>query len=198
MSMLSRLYARRIVNINVNIVLAGLLALIPVAVVVELVHTYGFGGRPSQTFTFWEKKLIAAVTLVTDMVADVLFFYVLHWLANHWPKRLPGRELAQTAGDHSAPGYFKDATLVQIERMVLSPLLYGIWLGSQFLLIREGIDPVWATVIGFCIATTCIRTLHTLWMLRNARRIRLAAAPIPVVVADEPRTASERSSHGIR
>lgn len=186
MSLLGRLYARRIVNINVNIVLAGLMALVPVFIVTKVVHSFAFDDRPADQLLFWEKKVFGGVTLLTDIVADVTFFYLLHWLANHWPKKLPGGKLAQVAGDASAPGYFKDATLVQIERMVLSPLLYTIWLVTQFILMREGVSPAWAMVWGFCVATAIIRTLHTLWMLRTHRRVREATAPPPVVVQSSP------------
>ena len=52
-------------------------------------------------------------------------------------------------GEGAAPGYFKDATLVQMERMVLSPLLYTIWSVTQIVLMRYHVAPVWATVEGF-------------------------------------------------
>ncbi len=171
MSLISRLYARRIININVNIILAGVLALVPVAIVVKLVHRYAFDGRAE--LTSGEHAIISGVTLVTDIVSDVTFFYLLHWMANHWPRRIPGGKLAEIAGEHSAPGYFKDATLVQIERMVLSPFLYAIWLTVQNVLIAHHVAPTWATIWGFWIATALARTLHTLWMLRAQRRQRL-------------------------
>ena len=174
MSLLVWLYKRRIININVNIVLAGIFALVPVAAVVELVHRFGFGNR--DTLTAFENGAISVVTIVTDIVSDVTCFYVLHWMANHWPNRLPGEKLAEVVGENAAPGYFKDATLVQMERMVLSPLLYTIWTVTQITLMRYAIAPVWATVAGFCTATLCIRTLHTLWMLRSARKAKTRKA----------------------
>jgi hypothetical protein len=173
MSLLARLYKRRIVNVNVNIVLAGVFALVPVAAVVELVHRFAFGNRAELTPV--ENGIISGVTIVTDIVSDVTCFYVLHWLANHWPDRLPGERLAEVVGEGAAPGYFKDATLVQMERMVLSPLLYTIWTVTQITLMRYQVAPVWATIAGFCTATASIRTLHTLWMLRNMRRAKKRA-----------------------
>lgn len=170
MSLLARLYKRRIVNVNVNVVLAGILALVPVAVVVEIVHRYFLGNR--EVLTHSEKFIISAVTIVTDIVSDVTFFYVLHWMANHWPKKIPGEKLAEVVGEGAAPGYFKDATLVQVERMVLSPLLYTIWTVTQIAMMKMGVAPVWATVMGFCTATACIRTIHTMWMVRTARKLR--------------------------
>jgi hypothetical protein len=168
MNLITRLYKRRIININVNIVVAGIFALVPVAGVVELVHRFAFGNRT--VLDGFEQKLIAGITIVTDIVSDVTCFYVLHWLANHWPNRLPGHKLATVAGEAAAPGFFKDATLVQVERMVLSPLLYTIWTVTQWFLMRHHVAPVYATVAGFCSATLCIRILHTAWMLRTQRR----------------------------
>jgi hypothetical protein len=176
MSLLSRWYARRIVNINVNIIVAGIVALLPVAGVVELVHRFAMDNSASLSSV--QKKVIAAVTIGTDIVSDVTCFYILHWLANHWPKRLPGHKLAEVAGEAAAPGYFKDATLVQVERMVLSPLLYTIWSVTQILLMRRHVAPVYATIAGFCTATACIRTIHTLWMLRNRRRAKKTAPAV--------------------
>lgn len=168
MSLLARLYRRRIINVNVNIVVAGIFALAPVAVVVELVHRFAFGNR--DVLSNFEKGVISAVTIVTDIVSDVTCFYVLHWLANHWPRRLPGGKMAEVAGEHAAPGFFKDATLVQVERMVLSPLLYTIWTLTQIELMRRHFAPVYATVGGFCTATFCIRSIHTMWMLKRDRK----------------------------
>lgn len=173
-SLITRLYRRRIINVNVNIVAAGIFALIPVAIAVELVHRYAFGNRGD--LTAFENGVISVVTIVTDIVSDVSCFYVLHWMANHWPKRLPGERLAEVVGENAAPGYFKDATLVQMERMVLSPLLYAIWTVTQITLMRYAVAPVYATVAGFVAATACIRTLHTLWMLRSARKAKTKKA----------------------
>lgn len=179
MNLITRLYRRRIININVNIILAGIFALVPVAGAVELVHRFAFGNRPELDGI--EKKMIAGVTIGTDIVSDVSCFYVLHWLANHWPNRLPGGRIAEVAGEAAAPGYFKDATLVQVERMVLSPLLYTIWTVTQILLMRNHIAPVYATIAGFCTATACIRTMHTAWMLRNLRKAKKRSTGLPPV-----------------
>lgn len=163
LGLIRTLYARRIVNVNVNIVLAGLLALAPTLVVVHIAHLLGVHNE-------WA---INAVTLVSDIIFDVLIYYVLHWLANHWPKRW------RKPGEHpDTPhlSYFKDATLVQIQRMVLSPVLYALFLGTQHILLKQGADPVWATTIGFCVGMCFSRTAHTFWMLREARRRREAAA----------------------
>src|SRR6185436_8392264 len=125
-----------------------------------IIHRHVFGNR--EELTAFENGVISFVTIVTDVVSDVTCFYVLHWMANHWPRKLPGERLAEVVGQGAAPGYFKDATLVQMERMVLSPLLYAIWTVTQITLMRYAVAPVWATIAGFCTATASIRTLHTL------------------------------------
>lgn len=78
-----RFYAKRIVNVNINIVLAGLLALGPTVLFVYLLRYAGI----QQPLTQTDKLIIHAVTLVSDVTFDVLFYYVLHWIANHWPRK---------------------------------------------------------------------------------------------------------------
>lgn len=172
---LGKLYRRRIVNVNVNIVLAGLLALIPTVGVVHLTRYFGVGDGPPNSLTVSDKLIISGVTLVADVVFDVSIYYVLHWLANHWPNRWrkPGE-------DEHAPHlpFFRDATLVQFQRMMLSPILYTIFLGTQFTLIKGGMHRELATVFGFLLGVACARSLHTIWMIRSerarARRIEQA------------------------
>ena len=60
-------------------------------------------------------------------------------------------------------------TLVQIERTAISPLLYVLWLATQYLLTQSRVSREWATVIGFCVAVGAARSLHTIWMLRTER-----------------------------
>lgn len=144
---------------NVNILLAGLLALAPTMLVVHLV---------TERMGVTNEWIINAVTFVADVIFDVAIYYLLHWLANHWPKR------GGTAVERAAQtlSYFKDATLVQVERMMLSPLLYCVMLSIQHIMIVKGISPVKATAVGFLIAITLTRIIHTLWMLRQLRRAR--------------------------
>lgn len=163
---LGQLYTRRIVNVNVNIVLAGVLALPPTLLAVWLAHRMGVE-------TPW---IISAITFVTDVVADVVIYYSLHWLANHWPALHVLRRHHPHKVQKAHLSFFKDATLVQVERAALSPLLYFLFLGTQHVLMANGWHPVPATVIGFAIGIGVARLLHTLWMLRQERRERLALA----------------------
>jgi hypothetical protein len=169
MQWLARWYARRIVNVNVNIVLAGAAAL---AITVGVVHTLEILGvhRWIERHTGLEHKIvIGALTFVVDLVADILVYYFLHWLANHWPGRIKPK-LFQP--QHAHPTFLRDATMVQVERMILAPLFYVIALGMQHLMLRAHFELATATATGFGLGILCTRTLHTLWMLRQQRRMQ--------------------------
>lgn len=155
---LASLYAIRVVNVNVNILAAGLLALGPVLGILKLCESLNF---PQQ----W----LWVPTLIADVVCDVIFYYGLHFLANHAGR--PARHLhglADAAIDHTP--FFKDATKVQFQRGVLSPILYTIWLSTQwFLMTHENFSVERATTIGFFMGVGTSRVLHTIWMLLEAR-----------------------------
>lgn len=180
-------YAKRIVNVNINIILAGILALGPVLVCVKFAeYLLSSGLVNNQRLHAHHHTVISAVTFVSDIIFDVGIYFVLHWLANHAGKRIPvvveqRIEGVADAAAESVP-FFKDAAKVQLQRAVLSPLLYILWLGSQFVFMNVfEWSAVWATVGGFCIALGVVRTLHTFWMLREDRRLRakLLAAGLP-------------------
>ncbi|MCC6321037.1 MAG: hypothetical protein IT438_06315 [Phycisphaerales bacterium] len=168
---LALIYARRIVNVNVNIVLAGLLALLPTLAVVHLVERLlASGFHPNEHLHLSDQATITGVTFVADMIFDVSIYYGLHWLANHWRRK--GHDQLENIAEAAAENvpFFKDATKVQVQRMVLSPLLYLIFLGGQFTLMTTlGMRAVYATMIGFVCAILVARTLHTFWMLGEAR-----------------------------
>ena len=66
---------------------------------------------------------------------------------------------------------YHDAGLVQIQRAILSPMLYIIWLVVQHYLIAETpIGAGWATAIGGVIGIGASRIVHTIWMLVEERR----------------------------
>jgi hypothetical protein len=171
---LAKTYARRMVNVNVNILAAGIIALVPVLLVVKGYHVLGLDNR-------W----LPLVTFFADVTCDVTIYYVLHFLANHTGRPKGGRihTIADASVEHVP--FFRDATKVQLQRMVLSPLLYGLWLGAQWVLIQElRWHPVSATAVGFVIGVGTTRLLHTLWMLREQRALACAArvaAPVTIV-----------------
>lgn len=166
---LKKLYARRIVNVNVNIVLAGLLSLIPVIGVIHLIDWMGVRGH-------WT---VSGITLVSDLFFDVLIYFFLHWWANHGgPSKHKTEELL-----HADLSYFKSVTLVQFERAALSPLLYVLMIGTQQLLMRRGVGTAWATAAAFLLAIGLTRVLHTIWMLEQERRARARLKTGPAAAA---------------
>lgn len=169
MQRLARWYARRIVNVNVNIVLAGVAAL---AITVGVMHPLELLGvhRWFEVHTGLDKKLvIGALTFLVDLVADIVVYFALHWLANHWPGRHKP-DLLQP--QHAHPTFMRDATMVQVERMVLGPVFYLIALGTQHALLRIDFSVALATATGFGLGLASTRAVHTMWMLRQERRWR--------------------------
>ncbi|MCH7790811.1 MAG: hypothetical protein IID31_00820 [Planctomycetes bacterium] len=146
---------RRIVNINVNIVFAGLLAMGLTLFPVHLTRRFGIDAEIA----------ITLITIVFDMTFDVVIYYALHWMANHWrPFRLR-RDRPSPPRRHRA--FFADATLVQFERVLLAPLYYAISGGLQFTLLKLDVERELAFVMGVLVGITVTRVIHTLWGLRS-------------------------------
>jgi len=158
MRFLVKHYDRRVVNVNVNIIAAGLLALIPTTIIVHL----------TRHMDIHNEYAIMGIMLVADLISDVAIYYALHWIANHMPRKAP-RKVNPAYADMS---FIRDASLVQFERAILSPVLYTFAISLMFLLMqRYSIDfREEATVISFVVAIAITRTLHTLWMLRVERK----------------------------
>jgi hypothetical protein len=133
MGRLSDWYDYRIVNVNVNVIVAGIAALGITVGVLHLMDRTGalqavtglVEGRefsiPGLPFRFMgEKMVIGGLTFAIDLIADVLVYYALHWAANHMPRR---RQVLHTRA-YADLTFMRDATLVQFERALLSPILY--------------------------------------------------------------------------
>ncbi|MBM4108398.1 MAG: hypothetical protein FJ255_06225 [Phycisphaerae bacterium] len=184
MALLWRFYQRRLVNVNVNIVAAGLLALAPTVLVVYLVTTLGGFPEETETYTQNQKMLVGGITFFTDIFFDVAIYFGLHWLANHLPARAarPSHVLEEAAhpaflkDDRPSLAFLKDATQVQLERMTLSPVFYVAALGAQHGLMHAHWTPSAATAAGFATAILLTRLMHSLWMLRQERRRKTARA----------------------
>lgn len=170
-------YSRRVINVNVNVIAAGLLALIPVLGCVHLTEwALSKGIVDGDRLHVSDKFIIGAVTFFADIIFDVAIYYILHWLANHtpWLKRTRQAQIEAVADAavESVP-FFKDATKVQLQRAVLSPLLYFLWLGTQQSLLHfTDIRTTAATTIGFLVGVGAARSLHTIWMLREERQFK--------------------------
>jgi hypothetical protein len=152
------LYQRkRVININANIVASGLLAIViakyPVHVVGGLIGTEN-------------KFLIALAAGGIDMAVDVVLYYALHWIANHWHP-----SWKRSARRQHKRSFFHDASLIQFERAILSPLYYFVAMGLMYVLQRWNIveSHSWAFVIGFTSGIVVTRFVHTFWGMRSGR-----------------------------
>lgn len=160
-TLLGRLYRRRIINVNVNVLLANALAIASTAAVVHYARFVGLEGA--------SKWGIVVFTFLVDLVVDVGLYYVLHWLANHWPRKLHGRVGEGTRHlleESPPPSFFKDATIVQAQRFTLSPLFYILAMGMQKWALHQGVDKALSVVVAYGIACIVTRTIHTYWMLK--------------------------------
>lgn len=154
-----RLYQRkRIVNVNANVTAAALLSIV-------------IGAYPVHLVTAWvgaERELVnSLIAGAIDLSIDVMIYFGLHWIANHWRPLSPKTEADHHDYNKEKRPFWKDATLVQFERALLSPLYYVVAVGSMWGLQVLGMHHVWAYVIGFAAAIFVTRILHTLWGLRS-------------------------------
>lgn len=147
---LFKLYQRkRVININVNVIAAGILAIIlakfPVAWTAELI------GRE-------HKLLISIAAYFIDMIFDGLVYFSLHWLANHWN---PGEP--EPVDRARVRRFFADALIVQAERFALVPIFALIAIGGMYLLQHHtDLKIGWAFVITYVTAILTTRVLHTI------------------------------------
>ncbi len=157
---LFRLYQRkRVININANVVIAGLgSTVIVMGLLALLKHSVG---------TAWPTWGYTVFALVTDIVLDVAMFAGLHWIANHWrpSNGRSGKERLELGA--AAPPHLEDTAKVQLERMILSPLYYIIASVGTEIVQRAGLPPYWAVGIGYPLALLATRTIHTWWGLRS-------------------------------
>jgi hypothetical protein len=152
------LYQRkRVVNINANIVASGLLA-----VVIAKYPVYLVGEAIGREHRF----LITLAAGAIDMVVDIAIYYALHWIANHWHP-----SWKKSAKRKHKRSFFHDASLIQFERAILSPLYYVIAMGLMYELQRWGLieSHSWAFVVGFTAGIVVTRVVHTMWGMRTGR-----------------------------
>lgn len=166
MKWLRSLYDRRVVNVNVNVVTAGILAMGITVGVIHLSNWLGAINWLDSKLPVSRAFILNLITFGVDLVADVAVYYLLHWVANHMPRNTP-RIVSGAYGDMS---FVRDATLVQFERAVLSPLLYLIALGTQHYMVHHGYGDEVSTLVGFTFGIATSRVLHTMWMLRQEKK----------------------------
>jgi hypothetical protein len=120
-------------------------------------------------------------------------YYVLHWYANHAPRRFGGKLINP---EYSELSLLQDATKVQLERIVLSPVLYGIAMGGQYFLPQwTNIAPPAAAAVSFTAGVLASRVLHTIWMIREqgVRRAAIEKAGAAPMQAGSPVVLAERA-----
>jgi hypothetical protein len=159
MRRLLQLYNHRIVNVNVNVIAAGILALGPTVLVVHLSRHIGVDDN--------DRFLITLITFVADLVSDVSIYFGLHWLANHRPGV---RRLSQVDQAYRQMSFLRDAGVVQMQRAILSPLLYTVAFGTLYALLHAGWARELASAVGLIAGIILTRILHTVWMLRWERK----------------------------
>lgn len=152
---LFRLYQRkRIININVNVLLAGLVAIalakLPVA-------------WASAAIGPGHELLKSLVAYGIDFVVDVLVYFSLHWVANHWKPLAPLSRHDQLHRADEAPSFIRDAGRVQAERVALVPLFALVSVGGMTLLQHANVKESWAFVWAFLAAMVVTRIVHTAW-----------------------------------
>ncbi|MDX9912924.1 MAG: hypothetical protein RBS39_13970 [Phycisphaerales bacterium] len=161
-----RFYQRhKVFNINVNIIAAGLLAILAAKWPVKWISAEITSALADAHPTLVNVLTVAAAAVI-DGIADVLIYYVLHWLANHWRPLTPDSRRDHADEDRK---FFRNATLVQFERMALTPVYYGVACGLMFYLIhKHGLERHWAFVWGFMAGIFVTRILHTIYLLKFA------------------------------
>lgn len=161
-----RFYQRhRIVNVNLNIIGAGLLAVaiakFPVLWLSQLIGE--------------EHKFInSIVAAVIDGIVDIGIYFILHWVANHWGSAKHVHKPDARTDENGnviekAASFWRDASLIQFERLTLTPVFYICAIGGMWWLQHRDVDASWAFVIAFSTGLVVTRIIHTWWSLRTGR-----------------------------
>lgn len=157
---LFRLYQRkRIININANVVAAGLLSTVMVMGLIWILK------HPCNTH--WPTWGYTLFSVGSDIVLDVAIFAGLHWIANHWRPSKPQTRKEELQLGAAAPPHLEDTAKVQLERAVLGPLYYLIAAVGTEALQRGGMHPSWAVLIAYPFGLLVTRVLHTVWGIRS-------------------------------
>ena len=138
---------KRIVNINVNIILAGIFSTLLAAYPVYLTHLFTD-----------DMGVIIFISFIADAVLDFLFFGFFHWMTHF---------------NHSKKIVAMDFALIQSHRIVLSILYYVLAGSIQFALMHAGFYRTPAFIIAYIFALGITRMIHTWYGLRTGLFKRL-------------------------
>lgn len=157
---LFRLYQRkRVININVNMLVAGLIA---IALAKYPVKWISDAIGPERTI------IITLIAYALDALLDVVVYFGLHWVANHWRPVKPRTEKDRRHHAAPKPNYIADVGRVQAERIALVPLFAAIAMGGMWALQHFAqMSASWAFVVAYVSAIVTTRVVHTLWGLRS-------------------------------
>lgn len=178
---LLKLYqSRPLLSANTNIILAGLLAIAVAAYPVHVVNgwvTATWGESLHQN----DLKLVRTITAtVLDGIVDILLFFGLHWIANHWRPLGHHCEKDKVRHTKNKGRFLKGAGRIQLERIAMGPLFYLLAMGGMFGLLKAGFSDWVAFSASFGAAILITRLLHTLYWIRTKRfdvQLPLADAP---------------------
>ncbi len=152
---------KRVVNINVNVFLAGLLSIAIAKYPIMLI---------SASVGHEHKFLNSVIAYALDTVIDVFLYFGLHWIANHW-KPFKNAHIADkltTPEDQRSRNFLVDVGKVQAERFALVPIFAIIATGGMYGLQKLfHTQPSWAFVIAFIVAMIITRIIHTVWGYRS-------------------------------
>ncbi len=168
---IAKQYAKRIVNVNVNIIAAGAMAIGIMYAVMFWIHRLKIDIHIADQLKVNVKFVNIACSFVIDLVADLAVYYVLHWYANHVPSRFGGGGKLINP-EYSDLTFLQDATKVQLERMLLAPILYVVAGTIQWILMKGHMQPPAAAAIGFALGISTTRTIHTFFMVWQQRKRR--------------------------
>ncbi|MDF1809853.1 MAG: hypothetical protein P1U42_09175 [Phycisphaerales bacterium] len=147
---------KRVVNINLNILAAGLLSIAIAKFPVMYISNW-----IGPEHKFW----ISVIAYVLDTTIDVILYYGLHWLANQWN---PRGNLPKKSDRPKHRKFLQDATRIQAERMALVPIFMLIAMGGMWALQHYmQVSASWAFVYAFVAAMLFTRVIHTFWGYRS-------------------------------
>lgn len=139
--------ARRVVHINVNLVVAAVLSMAATSGVLAATRPWLDGAVG-----------VAAFTAVVDGVLDVVAFAALHaWVSRRGWDRLQTQHGSLVG----------DTARLQMHRFVLAPLFYVVSVGGHGLLVSAGVDRIVGAWVAYMGALMLTRTLHTTYGLRH-------------------------------
>ena len=132
---------KRIVNINVNIILAGIFSTLLAAYPVYLTN-----------FFTDDMGIIIFISFIADAILDFLFFGFFHRMTHF---------------NHSKKIVAMDFALIQSHRIVLSIFYYVLAGSTQLALMHAGFYRTGSFIVAYLFALLITRTIHTWYGLRT-------------------------------